>query len=289
MLHHRILPVIHVLMVDPVAGTLSRLGRPIAPLAHVTRCPDFEGARRHLVATPPDLLVTALRLGAYNGLHLVYLASAFELATRCIVYVAAVDAGLVPDIHRAGAFCEPAARFEWALPSYLSPTLPSRDRRETVQRDRRLVLRGGRRATDTGSCWLPAPQPSAQIRKEPAMVTRRVREVLLVDDDPSFVETFGSCLSHEGYTVVAELTLPGALQYLTSHTPDAVITDIHLGPHNGWELAKHIKLRQPTLPVVVLTGWADQMEVECWRIPVFLKPFDSDDVLAYLGSTLSDD
>jgi DNA-binding NtrC family response regulator len=280
-----------VLLVEPNATTSVVLKRLLAPMADVVASSSFQQARVVLRERPPDLLVTALRLGAYNGLHLVYLAAAFEPATRCIVHVAAVDAGLVPDIHRAGAFCEPAARFKWALPSYLSATLPSRDRRETVQRDRRLVLRGGRRATDTGSCWLPAPQPSAQIRKEPAMVTRRVREVLLVDDDPSFVETFGSCLSHDGYTVVAELTLPGALQYLTSHTPDAVITDIHLGPHNGWELAKHIKLRQPTLPVIVITGWADQMEaeVEYWRVPVFLKPFDSDDVLAYLGSTLSDD
>jgi CheY-like chemotaxis protein len=176
------------------------------------------------------------------------------------------------------------------LPSYLYSALPSRDRRDTFH-DRRLVPRGGRRASDAGLRSLPAPQPSsAHVRESRDMVNRRAREVLLVDDDPSFVETFGWFLSREGYAVAVEHTFPGALRYLTSHTPDAVITDIHLGTQNGWELAKHIKLRQPALPVIVITGWADHSdtELEHWLLPVFLKPFDSDDVLQYLRSMLSD-
>ena len=38
------------------------------------------------------------------------------------------------------------------------------------------------------------------------------REVLLVDDDVTFVETFGALLRLHGYDVIAEFTLPAALR-----------------------------------------------------------------------------
>jgi hypothetical protein len=37
----------------------------------VSALTDFEAAKRQLSAQAPDVLVTALRLGAYNGLHLI--------------------------------------------------------------------------------------------------------------------------------------------------------------------------------------------------------------------------
>lgn len=46
---------------------------------------DFREARRSLEAAAPDLLVTDLKLGAYNGLHLVIWARGRALKTRTIV------------------------------------------------------------------------------------------------------------------------------------------------------------------------------------------------------------
>jgi len=123
-----------------------------------------------------------------------------------------------------------------------------------------------------------------------------MREVLLVDDDLGFVETFGALLEREGFAVIAECTYATAVQYLSSHTPDLLITDIRLGAASGWELAKYAKRHQPALPVIVVTAWCDafEAEVEYFHTPVFLKPFEPDDLLAYLRSTvlpgrLSDD
>ncbi len=110
------------------------------------------------------------------------------------------------------------------------------------------------------------------------------REVLLVDDDVTFVETFGALLRLHGYAVIAEFTLPAALRYLSSHTPDVLITDLRLEDGDGWRLADYATVHQPTLPVVVVTGAAYVMETEehYGRIPVFLKPFDPDALLRYL-------
>ena len=109
-------------------------------------------------------------------------------------------------------------------------------------------------------------------------------EILLVDDDVTFVETFGMLLRLHGYDVIAEFTLPAALRYLSSHTPDVLITDLRLDGGDGWALADYAKVHQPTLPVVVVTGSAYVMETEehYGRVPVFLKPFEPDDLLRYL-------
>jgi DNA-binding NtrC family response regulator len=110
------------------------------------------------------------------------------------------------------------------------------------------------------------------------------REVVLVDDDEGFVETLGALLRSEGYSVVAEPTVSGALDYLASHTPDVLITDIRLGEQNGWTLAKHVTRNRPDVRVIIVTGMADQFEgeLEYWTLPLFLKPFDADQLLDHL-------
>src|SRR4051812_39267686 len=81
-------------------------------------------------------------------------------------------------------------------------------------------------------------------------------EVLLVDDDIAFVETMTALLARQGFTVIAEFSHSAALGYLSTHTPDALITDLRLGDGDGWTLAQYVKINQPSLPVVVVTGWA---------------------------------
>jgi DNA-binding NtrC family response regulator len=117
-----------------------------ATLAH---CVDFPRARKTLLSEePPALLVTNLRLGAYNGLHLVFLAKTSRAGTASIVYAEPMDLGLAREAQRIGAFVESKARVVHALKSYLTAVLPPRDRRSPDSFDRRRTFRGGRRAAD---------------------------------------------------------------------------------------------------------------------------------------------
>lgn len=113
-------------------------------------CGDFTEARHRLMQVPPQLLVTNLRLGAYNGLHLVYLVAANKYPTRTVVYSSHQDLPLIEEAQSIGAFFEPAQRLAQALPGYIHAALPPRDRRSPTQRDRRRIFRGGRRAADVG-------------------------------------------------------------------------------------------------------------------------------------------
>jgi CheY-like chemotaxis protein len=114
------------------------------------------------------------------------------------------------------------------------------------------------------------------------------REIVLVDDDPGFLQTFGALLRHEGYSVVAEATLFSAVRYLRHHVPDILITDVRIGGENGWALAHYAKRRHPKMPVVIVTGFesSPDQEADRWGLPVFLKPFEPDDLLRHVRAVV---
>ena len=134
-----------VLLVEPDAGGLFAAQNALRSVADVEACSDFQAARARLVAKPPDLLVTNLRLHAYNGLHLVHLAAG---STRCIVYASYDDLVLAREVQAAGAFYERSWRLPRALAAYAQAVLPPCDRRSPTVLDRRQIVRGGRRCTD---------------------------------------------------------------------------------------------------------------------------------------------
>lgn len=137
------------LIVDPDARFADELAGRLRPYADVTTCTGFARARAQLRGIEPQLLVTALALREYNGLHLVYLAEAAGLPTRSIVYCNQLDVGLAAEVQAAGAFFELQDRLGAALAPYASAVaLPSSDRRSVTRPDRRHSPRGGRRVTD---------------------------------------------------------------------------------------------------------------------------------------------
>jgi hypothetical protein len=133
-------------------GTVEE-GRPI----DVTALANFSSARARLKERRPALLVTALQLREYNGLHLVHVAAEAELPTRCVVHTDAIDPLFAREVRTAGAFYETRPRLPIALPAYVAAMLPPRDRREMLPFDRRQISRGGRRSADSLPAGLAAP------------------------------------------------------------------------------------------------------------------------------------
>jgi len=146
-----------ILLVEPHDDTRGMLEAAAAPLAEVESHGSFEAARKCLLHAPFDFLVTNIRLGAYNGLHLVYLGRRSEGAPRPIVYSDERDTALAREIQRAGAFYEVGARLPVTLAAFLMGKLPGHDRRDPARVDRRTRLGGGRR------CWDLAPHPYTAI------------------------------------------------------------------------------------------------------------------------------
>jgi DNA-binding NarL/FixJ family response regulator len=136
-----------VLLVEPNPRVADIVEDSVHTLAQVYRHLEFESARRQLGTVRFDFVVTNLRLGAFNGLHLAYAVNAVA-ATRCIVYTESREPALAQDVRRAGAFYEVSDRLPVTLAAYLSGDLPSADRRDPAIPDRRTPFRGGRRSWD---------------------------------------------------------------------------------------------------------------------------------------------
>jgi hypothetical protein len=136
-----------VLLVEPNPRVANIIQESIRPVAQVYHYLEFEPARRSLGTMRFDFVVSNLRLGAFNGLHLTYAANA-DTPARCVVYTEAREPALAQDVRRAGAFYEVSDRLPVTLAAYLGSPLPSSDRRDPATPDRRTPFRGGRRIWD---------------------------------------------------------------------------------------------------------------------------------------------
>jgi DNA-binding response OmpR family regulator len=95
---HRVL----VVGADPHA--LANDGKALASAGYLVTCTSsFQEAKRRLLLAPPDLLMTDVRLGAYNGLHLVYRMRLGNCDTPAILRNEAPDVVLEHDAQLADA------------------------------------------------------------------------------------------------------------------------------------------------------------------------------------------
>jgi len=137
-----------VLVVSTTGEVAPRIQAACRGIARVVNCSDFFAARQQLLERPPALLVTDLRLGAYNGLHLAYVVRTSGLPTRTVVFADPIDLALAREAQAIGAFYEWPHRLPFAVRAYITATLPPRDRRDPAAYDRRHEFRGGRRSAD---------------------------------------------------------------------------------------------------------------------------------------------
>jgi CheY-like chemotaxis protein len=108
------------------------------------------------------------------------------------------------------------------------------------------------------------PLPSAAALPPPRAASPlpgRPLRILLVDDDDEVRQALAEMLVSHGHTVVAASNGRDALRALGQDGGiDVVITDLVMPAMTGWELADAVKASRPTLPVGVVTGWADVPE-----------------------------
>jgi CheY-like chemotaxis protein len=80
--------------------------------------------------------------------------------------------------------------------------------------------------------------------------------LLCVDDDPRIRELYEALLGSHGYEVLVASSGRQALKLFHSNQEiDAVISDYEMPGMNGVELAAELKLFDPTIPVIMVSGY----------------------------------
>ena len=111
-------------------------------------------------------------------------------------------------------------------------------------------------------------------------------DILIIDDEPDFVEMLSLRLIEGGQRVRSAFDGRSGLATLAEGMTDVVILDIKMPGMDGIETLKEIKARYPIVEVILLTGHGTiDTAVNGMKTGAFdylLKPCDHDELLALL-------
>jgi len=109
-------------------------------------------------------------------------------------------------------------------------------------------------------------------------------KVLLIDDEPQFVEVLAERLEARGFTVQTALTGDEGLAKLQEQEADVVILDVQMPGRDGVEILREIKRIKPLIEVIMLTGHATiESGIQGLKLGAYdylMKPTDAEDLVA---------
>lgn len=86
--------------------------------------------------------------------------------------------------------------------------------------------------------------------------------VLVIEDNDQNRRLFETALKHFGHQVVGASNGTQGLELFHQGGFDLVVTDLSMPGLSGWEVARGVKKENPDLPVILLSGWSVQQEIE---------------------------
>lgn len=86
------------------------------------------------------------------------------------------------------------------------------------------------------------------------------RVIAIVDDDPDYCRTLGDILHKRGFSVT-QITDPYSDVESMASQSQVILLDMKLNGTSGLEVLKDIRARYPILPVLLVTGYRQEMAV----------------------------
>jgi two-component system nitrogen regulation response regulator NtrX len=115
--------------------------------------------------------------------------------------------------------------------------------------------------------------------------------VLIVDDEPSILQTLSGLLSDEGFEVSTAVNGYEALKIIDAESPDLVLLDIWMPGIDGIETLKEIKKDNPHIQVIIITGHGTiETAVRATKLGAFdliEKPLSIDKIILAINNALN--
>ena len=142
----------------------------------------------------------------------------------------------------------------------------------------------------TAELWLPVADGSAEELKnrDDRLPTQpRRATILLVDDEDLVRAATAEMLREMGHTVIEASSGAAALdQFSAGQEIDLLVTDYLMPGIRGSDLIDEIRRRQPRLPALLLTGYANLAKGEAAGMPRLAKPFRESDLAVAVANLL---
>jgi signal transduction histidine kinase len=137
---------------------------------------------------------------------------------------------------------------------------------------------------------LPAVSDRPAAAKETSATVagpRRCLRILVVEDEESIRRFLHAGLSGLGHKPKVTANAREALAAFAEEPFDVVLTDLGLPEISGEQVAYEVRKRSPATPVVLLTGWADQLQAERTSLECVSRILGKPVTLATLAATLT--
>nr|YP_009391737.1 hypothetical protein [Laurenciella marilzae]ARW59881.1 hypothetical protein [Laurenciella marilzae] len=119
---------------------------------------------------------------------------------------------------------------------------------------------------------------------------KKLKKILLVDDDHNLINLLSYYLSAEGFLVNSAYTIRNALAFVHHDCPDLIISDIMIKDLNGYDFIKLLKLDNNLvhLPFIFLTAKGMTSDrIRGYNLGCFAyltKPFNPRELLAIINN-----
>ncbi|NVM24539.1 MAG: response regulator [Desulfobacterales bacterium] len=117
------------------------------------------------------------------------------------------------------------------------------------------------------------------------------KKALVIDDEQIVLDSVSKILTAENYEVAVSLSGREGLNWAIERPYDIVLTDIRMPDIGGMRVLMHIKRAKPSLPVVIITGYATvRSAVQAMKLGAadyLEKPFTPDQLLKAVASALA--
>jgi len=111
---------------------------------------------------------------------------------------------------------------------------------------------------------------AARLKAELAKTLR----VMVVDDDQAVRDFVDRVLRDAGYRTMVAASGPEAIELAGKQPIDLLLTDVNMPQMTGDELARRLRLDEPSLKVLYLTGFSDQLfneKTTLWQDEAYLE------------------
>ena len=119
---------------------------------------------------------------------------------------------------------------------------------------------------------------------------KKLKKILLVDDDHNLIDLLSYYLSAEGFFVDSAYTIRNALAFIDYDCPDLIISDVMIKDLNGYDFIKLLKLDNNLvdLPFIFLTAKGMTSDrIKGYNLGCFAyltKPFNPKELLAIINN-----
>ena len=117
-----------------------------------------------------------------------------------------------------------------------------------------------------------------------------MQTILVVDDEADLANTCARFLKGAGFECVVAYTIEDALTKFDATRPSLVLSDITLPNGDGFEIARYVRAKSPSTPVILMTGYLSANSAEQARrsgaSDYLGKPFSNSQLLAVVRSLL---